>query len=397
MSGYSQANQFDRPWKLAAFYFFFFAVVGGIAPYLPLFLSSLGYDAIAVGQLMAIVLLTKLVAPNFWGWLADKSGRRLTLVRIGGMFSSLLFVGFIVADSFWSHALYLVLFSCFWNAVLPQWEVITLHNLGSERSRYGRIRLWGSVGFIFAVTGLGWFFETFAIHWLVYWLLIFLLCMTLFSLLAEHQPDNLKGGSFSGFYRHLFNRNIMLFFTLAFLLQLSFGPYYTFLSLYLEDLGYSKIAIGLLWAVAVVAEVILFFVMHRLIQRVALKWIVLICLLFTSMRWFGIGHYAHLPWVLLTLQLLHAASFGGLHASSIEFVHRAFPAEYAGQGQALYSALSFGAGGGLGAWSSGLIVDGFGKAAAFQIAAIVALTACFLLLAAWSFLSRDWSKISGHH
>jgi len=394
----SHRTQASAPcWKLSAFYFFFFAIVGGIAPFLPLYLSFIGYDAVAVGQLMAIVMLTKLVAPNFWGWIADKTGRRLALVRMGGLFSSLFFIGFILADGFWQHVLALVLFSCFWNAVLPQWEVITLYNLGSERAHYSKIRLWGSVGFIVAVIGLGLFFEVFAIHWLMPWLLLFLLCLTLFSCLVQHQPEKNEDASFRGFFRYVLNKNTAVFFVLAFLLQLSFGPYYTFLSLYLQDLGYSKTAIGLFWALGVGAEVALFLVMHHLIKGLSLKLIFLVCLTLTSVRWFGIAHLAHLVFWLVLLQLLHAASFGGLHAASIEFVHRTFAGTHAGQGQALYSALSFGAGGGLGAWGSGLLVAELGKAAAFNVAGAVSLLATLLLLVVWRFLSPVWGRTSDHH
>jgi PPP family 3-phenylpropionic acid transporter len=397
MTEHYRVLQFDHPWKLASFYFFFFAIVGGIAPFLPLYLASLGYNAVAVGQLMAIIMLTKMVAPNLWGWVADRTGQRLALVRMGGIFSCLFFTGFICADGFWSRVAYLAMFSCFWNAVLPQWEVITLYNLDAERARYSRIRLWGSVGFIVAVTGLGWFFEFFSISWLGHWLLGFICLMTLFGALVKHQPATDKGGSFSSFCRNISDKNIALFFITAFLLQLSFGPYYTFLSIYLEELGYSKITTGLFWAVGVVAEVVLFVYMHHIIRRVSLKLIILTCLLLTSLRWFGISQFADLPLALVGLQLLHAASFGGLHAASIEFVHRAFAAGHAGQAQALYSALSFGAGGGLGAWGSGLLVDALGTASAFSIAGWVTVIASFLLMTVWRHLSPVWEVSCDHY
>ena len=390
-------THFDDSWKLSSFYFFYFALVGGIAPFLPLYLTSLGYDVIAVGQLMAVILLTKIVAPNLWGWMADRSGHRLALVRFGSIFAGLFFIGVMAAEGFWFHVLSLLCFSFFWNAVLPQWEVITLYNLGSGRARYSRIRLWGSVGFMVAVTGLGFFLEYFDISWLMIWLLGFLVLMMLFTAMVRHEPENAENGSFTGFLSNVFDKNIALFFVLVFLLQLSFGPYYTFLSLYLEDLGYSKIAIGLFWAAGVAAEVGLFAVMHRFIHKISLKLIFIVCLLLTALRWFGVASFAHIPVILVILQFLHAASFGGLHAASIEFVHRSFDSRHAGQGQALYSALSFGAGGGLGAWGSGLLVDSWGKSASFNVAGVVVVLACFLLLISWKHLGPLWrvSKMEG--
>ena len=61
-----------RTWRFSSFYFFYFTTVGVLVPYWGLFLQSRGFNAKEIGQLMAILLLTKLVAPNMWALLADK-------------------------------------------------------------------------------------------------------------------------------------------------------------------------------------------------------------------------------------------------------------------------------------------------------------------------------------
>ncbi|WP_083921140.1 MFS transporter [Hahella ganghwensis] len=372
------------------FYFFYFALVGGIAPYLPVYLKGTGYGAAEVGQLMSIIMLTKLAAPNFWGWVADKTGRQLALIRFGSLAAAIFFLGFLLFHGFWWHALFLVLFSCFWNAVLPQWEVITLHNLGAERSQYSRIRLWGSVGFIASVSVLGLFFDYFTIQWLPYWLLFFLCGIFLTSWVVAHQPGKQGHGSFRKFLHAAGRPEVVVFFITAFLVQLSFGPYYTFLSIYLSNLGYDMVTIGALWGLGVLAEVLLFVKMHALIERFSLRSIMLICLLLTTFRWFGIAFGATSALMLIALQLLHAASFGGLHASSIEMVHRCFKQEHASQAQAMYSAVSFGAGGSLGAFASGMLAEQFNISLAFIVAGVVSAVATALLLVAWPRLNQFW-------
>ncbi len=380
----------DASWKLSTFYFFYFALVGGIAPFLPVYLKNTGYGAAEVGQLMSIIMLTKLLAPNFWGWVADRTGRQLALVRFGSLSAAVFFLGFLILHGFWWHALFLVLFSCFWNAVLPQWEVITLFNLGEGRSQYSRIRLWGSVGFIVAVSGLGLFFDYFSIQWLPFWLLAFLCGIFLTSWLVRHQPGKQGHGSFIEFFRTVRSWDVVVFFLTAFLVQLSFGPYYTFLSIYLSDLGYDMVTIGALWGLGVLAEVLLFIRMHSFIERFSLRSIILVCLALTAFRWIGIAYFASSVILLVILQLLHAASFGGLHASSIEMVHRSFKPEHAGQAQAMYSAVSFGAGGSLGAFVSGILVERFSISTAFTLAAAVSSLSVLLLLVAWPKLNRFW-------
>ncbi|OZG74076.1 MFS transporter [Hahella sp. CCB-MM4] len=380
----------DASWKLSTFYFFYFALVGGIAPFLPVYLQNTGYGAAEVGQLMSIIMLTKLLAPNFWGWIADRTGRQLLLVRVGSFSASVFFLGFLLLHGFWWHALFLVLFSCFWNAVLPQWEVITLFNLGDGRSQYSRIRLWGSVGFIVVVSGLGLFFDYFSIHWLPFWLLAFLCGIFLTSWLVHHQPGKQGHGSFMEFIRTVKSVDVLVFFVTAFLVQLSFGPYYTFLSIYLSNLGYDMVTIGALWGLGVLAEVLLFIRMHKFIERFPLRMIILLCLSLTALRWLGIAYLASNVLLLVMLQLLHAASFGGLHASSIEMVHRSFKPEHAGQAQAMYSAVSFGAGGSLGAFASGMLVEQYSISTAFVLAGVVSALSALLLLIVWPQLNRFW-------
>ena len=78
-------------WRLSGFYFFYFAVLGTLIPYWGLYLKSLGYDALAIGQLMAIPMATKIIAPNIWGWLGDHYGHRMKIVRLASFASMLIF------------------------------------------------------------------------------------------------------------------------------------------------------------------------------------------------------------------------------------------------------------------------------------------------------------------
>ncbi len=315
---------------------------------------------------MATIQLTKIVAPSVWGWLGDRSGQRVRLVRFGAITGSLFFAGVFMEPGFWGLLLVMLAFTFFWNAILPLYEVITLRALGARKDKYGKVRLWGSVGFIGAVAAVGGILEWIPVERLP-WLLLpvfFGIAVSAFLVPAERgerKPPAPKG-SLKAIVTH---PAVISFFLMNFLLQVSHGAYYTFFSIHLEQHGYGKLSTGLLWSLGVLAEIGLFLVMHRLSLRFSVRQIVIGALLLTMIRWILIAELTAVVHVLIFAQLLHAASYGALHAISVQYIQGFFGKHHHGQGQALYSGLTFGAGGALGAWMSGFLVEGISTSAAF--------------------------------
>lgn len=368
--------------KLSVFYFFYFALLGVMVPYLGLYLGSKGFSLLEIAQLSSILMMTKILAPNLWGAIADRYHNRLTLVRMGAIMTLLCYLGFFFVDSFWHHALVIMLFSFFWNAVLPQFEVITLFNLAEYRDRYSRVRLWGSIGFIVSVAILGALFEKYGIACFPWALLIIIVAIWLASQLklAEPKTEADKRMVFPGFWRELCRRDILIFFVVCLLLQMSHGAYYTYFSIFLESIEYNKTQIGLLWGLGVLAEVVLFWAMHHWFARSTIKQIMMLALLLTGIRWLLIAEYSYAISILILAQCLHALSFGAMHAASIKFVHLAFSQNSQGRAQALYSSVGFGAGGASGAYLSGLIVSHADYELAFLLSAVMAFAAMALAI-----------------
>ncbi len=371
-------RQADIPyWRLSGVYFFYFALLGAWLPYWSLFLQDEGFNARAIGVLSSIMMATKIVAPSIWGWLGDQHGRRLAVIRWGNALALLAFMFIFVSHDFWVLVLVVGVYSFFWNAVLPQFEVVTLGFLKQRPEQYSLVRLWGSVGFILAVLLLGWWFDHYSLQTLPLILALLLLAIWLSSLLVKEAPVASTPVSEHGLWQTLRQPGLMTFVIVAMLLQFSHGPYYTFYSIYLEQLGYDRVAIGMLWSLGVVAEVLLFVVVHRALVRWQIKTILILSLLLSALRWYLIGFHATNFMVLLFAQLLHAASFGSFHAVAIEYVRRFFRDGHQGQGQALYSGIGFGAGGALGALVSGLLWDS-GAQLVFAVAAVACLLAALL-------------------
>lgn len=341
---------------LASFYFFYFAVLGGFMPYWGLYLQQLQFSPEAIGQLMAILMATRIIAPNFWGYVADRTGKRLQMVRAGAFLLMFFWLGVFFTESFWPLAFVLLGYSFFQNAILAQFEAVTIAHLGAQRELYSRLRLWGSIGFIVTGASLGMLFDVISVSWLPLCLLACAAATWLASLQVPDIATPTRAHRHEDFFTILKRPVVVAFLLAHFLLQLSHAPYYSFYSIYLEQHGYSRSAIGWLWALAVLAEVIAFTQMHRWLPRFGEQKIMLASLLLSALRWTVIGVGIESPLVVWSAQVLHAASFATFHAAAISVIYRQFGDGHQGQGQALYSML-WGLGVALGSWWTGLVWD----------------------------------------
>jgi PPP family 3-phenylpropionic acid transporter len=140
---------------------------------------------------------------------------------------------------------------------------------------------------------------------------------------------------------------------------------------------------GILWAVGVLAEVIIFLLMHRIMPMYGARKLLMLTLMLTSLRWLLIGFYVDDIAILFLAQLLHAFSFGVFHAVGIALVHRYFTGSHQGRGQALYSSTGYGAGVAVGSLVSGMLWDQYGAGVLFSFAALCTLLAMGIV---WRFI-----------
>jgi PPP family 3-phenylpropionic acid transporter len=363
-------------WRLSAFYLFFFAVLGALLPYWGVYLRSLGYSPAEIGSLMAVIAGTKIVAPNLWGWLADRRGERLGVVRLGAGLAFVFFLGVFAAHGFWALAAVMALFSFFWNAALPQFEATTFNWLGDRRERYSRIRLWGSIGFIATSASFGVIMEHLGTPVLPVFIAVLFAALWLASLAAPAAPRAATQATQHGSIGAVLSRPpVWSLLLVCFLMQASHGPYYAFFSIYLQDHGYTGLMIGGLWALGVIAEIGVFLGMHRLLPRHGATRLLVASLVLTALRWLMVAFGVELIGILVLAQTLHAASFGLYHAVAIALVDRFFTGPHQGRGQALYSSVSFGGGQAVGAFCAGWLWMAGGGTVTYTAAAGVAAVA----------------------
>lgn len=373
-------------WRIAGFYFFYYAFIGMFAPYWSLYLKSIHFDAVEISILLSVQPVMRMIAPNLWGWLADHTGKRLYVLKIAATLSAVFYMGVFFTTSFWGMLLVLALMSFFWSASMPLVEATTLSYLGKHSARYGRIRSWGSIGFIMTVVGLGYAFDHIAIAWLLWAGLVCEVGILLFSRqiphteVVAHHTDTLP-------IKHIVLKpRVLALLGACFCMSMAHGPYYTFYSIYLVEHGYTKSAIGGLWALGVICEIAVFFIMPSLANRFGYTRILLVSFACAVLRFMLIGWYVDILLVLLIAQVLHAATFGAYHAASVGLVHEFFKGRHQAKGQALFGSLTYGAGGMVGGLASGPLWERLGASMMFSASALAALLGMALMI--WKLRSQ---------
>ena len=359
-------------YTLSGFYFFFFASLGAFLPYWGLYLKALGFDPQAIGELMAVIMMTKVIGPNVWGWIADHTGAYMRIIRIAALIALLAFSALLWVMDYWLILGTLAVFSFFWNATLPLFEATTMNHLGDGTHHYSKIRLWGSIGFIVSVIALAPVFDTFDIRILPHIVLALLVCIWLNTLWVNDGNSQPSVEHHQRLLSTLKQPIVICLLIACMLAQASHGPYYTFFSIYLEGYGYTRTLIGMLWALGVVAEIVVFLLMHRWLYLFGARTLFLTALLITVIRWLLIASQAQDLSIVLLAQLMHAASFGLYHGAAIQMIHRLFPGKLRGRGQALYSSFSFGLGGAIGSFLSGYVWNVLGETQIYYMAAMMA-------------------------
>ena len=359
--------------RLSRFYFVYYFFVGSFVPYWGLYLKSEQFTAADIGILMSLFQISRIFAPNFWGWLADHTGKRAQWIQLTAFLG---LCGFTAV--FWAHGFYWLFFvmaalSLFTSSTLPLAESLTLAHLATTNGHYSRIRMWGSLGFIVASVILGYVIDFAGIRSLLWFLLIVQMVLLILSRtlpdpkVVPHEHDQFS------IWQVIRQPNVIALLVGCSLMVTAHGVLYNFYSIYLSDHGYSKGLIGLLWSVGVICEIGIFMLMPKIMQHYSLKTILLISLALAVFRFCLIGFAIDNIWLLVLAQTLHAATFGSFHAASVEVITQFFNGRHQAKGQAIYNSVAYGIGGTIGGVAGGYALQFLGGQKTFMLAAIFPL------------------------
>ncbi|MDZ4255744.1 MAG: MFS transporter [Sulfuritalea sp.] len=375
----------EQSTRLSAWYFWYFAFIGAFLPYFALYLQSIGLSAGRIAILMSLGQFMRLLAPLLWSWLADSGGRRVRIVIASAAASLASFSVVFLTRDFVGLLIGMAILHFFWSASLPLVEALTLGHLVAAPERYGRIRLWGSVGFIFTVMGVGFLLDAAPISSQL-WVSWGLLLGTLVSALTLTEVPARAGQAAGPILVVLRQRKVVFLLGAGLLMSAAHGALYVFYSIHLVAQGYGKTLVGLLWTLGVVAEIFVFLFMPRISKRVSLRQILLACFALAVLRFLLIGWTVEFIGLLVFAQLLHGASFGAHHAATMAALNRWFVASQQARAQALYGSVAYGAGGLGGALLAGALWESAGAAITFSAASLLAL---FGLAMVWRGVPAD--------
>ncbi|MES2684851.1 MAG: MFS transporter [Pseudomonadota bacterium] len=367
--------------RLGGYYFFYYATVGAFMPYWSPYLEARGFSATQIGIAYAMAGISRALMPFLWGWMGDHTGRRIHLVRAASTVSLALFLVIPFVEGVWAITAAMLAYNLFWQALLSQFETVSMVHLDQSGGDYSRVRLWGSVGFVLSVLSLGPLLDLWGILPLPWLVAALWVGMVVASFRVPETPQvphdpKLPLARIGEVARR---PEVIALFAACLCSQMSFAPYYNFFTLFLERHGHPRSLSGVLWAVAVVAEIVLFIYMSRIIARVGARNLLLAAMVTTVLRWLLTVALADSFAALVVIQMSHALTFGAYHACAMHYVFRLFPARLQGRGQAIYNASAYGIGGSIGSVGAGAIWDHVRPEATFLVAALIALIGAWIV------------------
>lgn len=380
MPGTDSVDSRVPAFRLSSFYFTYYAALGAFNPYWSLYLKARGQDVAAISILMSLWYATRIIAPSTWSTLAGRSGRPVRWLRAGSLLTLASFAVFTVPLGFPALFAAMCVFCFMYNAVMPQFESITLSHLVGRSERYGRIRVWGSIGFVAIVALYGVVLDHLAVD-LLPWLMLPLFAGLVASAFVNDygkpatttvQAEDTRFGA------QLRRPEVIAFFAVALLMQVSFGPYYTFYSIFLDEHGYSTSALGIYWSIGVVLEIAVFTFSSWIFRQWSAATVLIVSLMAASLRWAMVALWPDNALLMAAAQSLHALSFAAFFAASMQFLVLYFPGRQNGHAQGIFYGFSSGVGGVLGALLSGQAWKLAGGESAFLLASLFSIAATII-------------------
>lgn len=357
-----------QSFNFALFFFAYYGYVGVFSPYASLYFADKNISATQIGILMSMMQVMRIFGPNLWGWVADHTRRRVLVLRLTSVAAAAIFTGMFWGESFAYFFVLLIVLNLFTSAQGPLSEAQMLSAMHGDLTHYGRLRLWGSVGFIFAVMVSGQLLDAFGITLMPTIALLLLLLVVVAAAGMREEVQQVHPHAMPSVRALLKQREVLAFFASTFLMVAAHAALYVYFSLYLAQIGYSKTVIGLMWSLGVIAEILFFYWQAPIFRRYSLRALMLLSLAVGVVRFALIGFAADSLLLLLFAQLLHAATFGVHHSASVAALQRWFAGPLQARGQALYISVSYGLGGSLGGLLLSACWDKFGAASVYTLA-----------------------------
>ena len=365
-------------------YFLYFGVLGIFLPFFNLYCYHLGFSGFRIGILSAVRSLALVLFPLIWGALADRLNARQPIYILCCFCSALIWMLYLFTVDFWPMLVISIFYGMFFSPIISFLEAFTMDILGKEKKSYGRIRVWGSISFIAVVVILGRIIDLYSVEIIV---VLILAGSLMLSVISTQIPgiQTAKRKRLSAGAKSLLDRGVLVFLFCAFLMLVSHGAYYGFFSIHLANLGFGSTFIGLTWALASAAEILVMLRSDQIFNRFSIKAVLIFSFMVAALRWLILFFVQSAAAILLT-QVLHAVTYGTFHIASILYIDQLAPDRAKTLGQAVNNATSYGLGLMVGFFLNGYLYEITGSFALFIISALIALVGGLIF---WGFCLVD--------
>ena len=353
-------------------YFLYFGIMGIFLPYFNLYCYHLNFTGFQIGLLSALRTVMIVLFPLFWGALADRFRIRRPIYILCNFVSAGIWTCYLYTTDFCLMLVITLFYGIFYAPIISFLEAFTMDVLGKEKKSYGRLRVWGSIAFIAVVVVLGGIIDLFSIKIII---AIILAGSLLQALISVKIPDIIipKKESFAPKAKVLLKRRLTVFLLCAFLMLVSHGTYYGFFSIHLDSLGYGKTFIGIAWALASIAEILVMINSNKIFKRFSLENVLVFSFIIATLRWLML-FFVTSPVLILISQVFHAITYGAFHIASILYIDLFIPDEAKTLGQAANNAVTYGLGMTVGFFFNGYLYESVGSFNLFIISSLIALS-----------------------
>ncbi len=364
--------------------------MGIFLPYFNLYCYYIGFDGFQIGVLSALRSAVMVLLPLIWGALADRFQKRRPIYILCSFASAGMWVLYLFTADFLLILFITIGYTIFYAPLIAFLEALTVDVLGQARKSYGRVRVWGSIAFIVSVLVMGRVLDFYSINIILVLIFAGLILQALISIKVpdiKSAPKDILSSQ-----RHfLSNPKIIIFLVSAFFMLVSHGSYYAFFSIHLERLGYEKTVIGLSWACASIAEIIVMLKSDSILERFSLEKVLLFSFITAALRWL-ILFLTPSFYIIFASQFLHAITYGAFHIASILYIDSLTPDTSKTLGQALNNALTYGLGLMVGFFVSGVLYERVGAFNMFLVSSLIALAA-FAIFAGFNVVAQHERRL----
>lgn len=377
--------------KFSINYFIFFAAMATVVPYMQQILKIQGFRAYEIGLLLGIFEITGIFGPLLIGWFADKIGKYRLILLVLTIGSGVSFLFFMFNIGFTASSLILILFGMMYRPIASLTDALASRTLTDAVKQYGRARIWGSIGFV----GISFFYQIWGFldsSSPVRIVTVFIVLMTALFLSnlslpkvqiskkqnsLQNKPDTRKKENLLEVIASI-PAPFWIGISAAFIIKMGMSGYYSFFSIYLNDI-YNIKSISGIWGIGALAEIPVVLWGSRFVVRYGVAKMLGLAAIGTVLRMFIYAIAPPFP-IMMTGQLLHALSFGLLHITIIVLINHQIPEKSRALAMAIFGGISYGLAGFIGSSLSGFILDSYGFSIMYFFCGIITFGAVILIV-----------------